>query len=44
VISAIQAGTMLCGRSHQWMKIPDMALAEHDILKIKKVLENLGIL
>ena len=44
VISAIQAGTMLCGRSHQWMKIPGMTLAGHEIVKIKKVLEDLGIL
>lgn len=43
VIPAIQAATMLCGRSRQWMKIPGMTLTDHEIAKVKKVLENLGI-
>jgi 4-hydroxy-tetrahydrodipicolinate synthase len=44
VIPAIQAGTMLLGRSQKWMKIADLTLNTGEIAQVKKVLEDLELL
>lgn len=44
VIPAIQAGTMLLGRSQKWMKVVSMTLPEDEVLKVKHTLEHLGLL
>jgi 4-hydroxy-tetrahydrodipicolinate synthase len=44
IVPSIKTGAMLLGRSTQWMRISGLSLQEYEILQVKEVLVQLGLL